>query len=80
MIIEKLKSADTWLGAFVAGIIAAALYLMQAATGVAPEPPELVEDMVETLSTDIFGETTPADDLVEGSADEGSADEGSGSE
>ena len=79
MIIEKLKSADTWFGAFVAGIIAAALYLIQAATGVAPEPPELVEDMVETLSTDILGETTP-DGLVEGSADEGSADEGSGSE
>lgn len=75
MIIEKLKSADTWLGAFVAGIIAAALYLIQAANGVAPEPPELVEDMVETLSTDIFGETTPADDLVEGSADEGSGSE-----
>lgn len=71
--INRLKSADTWIGALVAATLAAALYLIQAATGAAPEPPELVEDFVEVLSTDIFGETTPGD-LVEDDAGESGAD------
>ena len=81
MILEKLKSADTWLGAFVAALLAAALYLAQSATGTAPEPPELVDEFVETLSTEIFGDSAPVDE-VEPTAEaeaEGSG-EGSGGE
>lgn len=79
---QKLKSPDVWLGAVVAALLAAALYLVQAITGTAPAPPELVGEFVETLSAEIFSDSDPVDVgeavAVEGSAeDEGSA-EGSG--
>ena len=79
---EKLKSPDVWLGAVVAALLAAALYLVQAVTGTAPVPSEMVGEFVETLSAEIFSDSAPVDvgeaAAVEGSAeDEGSA-EGSG--
>jgi len=79
MNIEKLKSPKTWIGALVAAILAAALYLMQSTTGTAPEPPDMVEDFAETLSTDIFGETEPEEIPEDGSGVSSEApDEGSG--
>ena len=73
---QKLKSPDVWLGAVVAALLAAALYLVQAITGTAPAPPELVGEFVETLSAEIFSDSDPVD-VGEAVAVEGSA-EGSG--
>ena len=76
-LIEKLKSGDVWGGAFVAALLAACLYLIQAATGSAPPPPELVGEFVETLQSEIFADSTPGEE-VEPTAE--ASGEGSGGE
>jgi hypothetical protein len=58
--IDKLKSADTWIGALVTAAIAAAIFLFQA---VGEEPPaELVDALDERISD---GSGEPSEDLGE---------------
>jgi capsid protein len=61
MIPERLKSADTWIGALVTAAIAAAIFLFQA-TGQDP-PAELVDALEERISDDGSGE--PSEDIEE---------------
>ena len=68
--IDKLKSADTWIGALVTAAIAAVIFLFQAA---GHEPPAELVDALEERITDGSGE--PSEDIEE--LPEGSG-EGSG--
>jgi len=70
MMIDKLKSADTWIGALVTAAIAAVIFLFQAA---GHEPPAELVDALEERITDGSGE--PSEDIEE--LPEGSG-EGSG--
>jgi len=82
MIPEKLKSPKTWLGALIAGCLAAAVFLF-AELGV--EAPEVLTDELEARtglvegSADGSGDAEPEEGSADGSGDapEGSA-EGSG--
>lgn len=70
MIPERLKSADTWIGALVTAAIAAAIFLFQAA---GEEPPAELVDALEERISDGSGEpleeveelpATPSDELL----------------
>jgi hypothetical protein len=84
MIPEKLKSPKTWIGALIAGCLAAAVFLF-AELGV--EAPEVLTDELEARtglvegSADGSGDAEPEEGSADGSGDaepeEGSAD-GSG--
>jgi len=58
--IDKLKSADTWIGALVTAAIAAAIFLFQAA---GQEPPAELVDALEERISDGSGE--PSEDIEE---------------
>jgi len=58
--IDKLKSADTWIGALVTAAIAAAIFLFQA---VGEEPPAELVDALEERIGDGSGE--PSEDIEE---------------
>lgn len=86
--LNRLKNADTWIGALISALLAAGIFLFQA-TGQEP-PSAMVEELSETLSTDFVGEASQealdqddpdagseADAVVAESPEEGSA-EGSG--
>jgi len=68
--IDKLKSADTWIGALVTAAIAAAIFLFQSA---GHEPPAELVDALDERINDGSGE--PSEDIEE--LPEGSG-EGSG--
>jgi hypothetical protein len=58
--IDKLKSADTWIGALVTAAIAAVIFLFQAA---GHEPPAELVDALEERITDGSADTPP-DELL----------------
>ena len=78
MMIDKLKSADTWIGALVTAAIAAAIFLFQSA---GHEPPAELVDALEERISDGSGEDLEDDEPAakpEGSG-EGSGEVGEGS-
>jgi hypothetical protein len=80
MMIDKLKSADTWIGALVTAAIAAAIFLFQSA---GHEPPAELVDALEERINDGSGEALEDVDeptaKPEGSGEgSGEVDEGSG--
>ena len=71
MIPERLKSADTWIGALVTAAIAAAIFLFQA-TGQEP-PAELVDALEERIS-DGSGEPSEEVEELPSPVDDGSGE------
>jgi len=78
--LEKLKSRDVWLGAFVAGLISAILFFLQS-LGMSGESLDDLAEILETATADeTEGSADEAEATKEGSADEAEAsDPGEGS-
>jgi hypothetical protein len=72
MMIDKLKSADTWIGALVTAAIAAAIFLFQSA---GHEPPAELVDALDERINDGSGEAL--EDVDEPTAEPEGSGEGS---
>tara|TARA_S200002703_G_scaffold159934_1_gene175583 strand:- start:2063 stop:2287 length:225 start_codon:yes stop_codon:yes gene_type:complete len=73
MMIDKLKSADTWIGALITAAIAAAIFIFNAA---GHEPPAELVDALEERINDGSGEAL--EDVDEPTAEPEGSGEGSG--
>ena len=71
MIPERLKNADTWIGALVTAAFAAAIFLFQAA---GQEPPAELVDALEERISDGSGEPSEEVEELPSPVDDGSGE------